>query len=179
MSQPQVPRPGRLFLSILSAKWELFQEELVSMLKLRFGETDYISPFIPFTESDYYNRELGTPIYRRILTFRTLVALDRLAEIKLLTNELETRFSRGTNRIINLDPGLLTLERLVLASGKNFTHRIYLGRGIWADLTLVFVQGDWRDLPWTFPDYASEKLKSRLRTIRYNYYLQLKAENLL
>ncbi len=174
MSHPEIPRPGKLFLSILSSRWELFQKELLCTLSRLFGRVDYESPFIPLTETDYYNRELGTPVFRRIYTFHPLVELNRLPEIKLATNNLEQEYLRDKNRLFNLDPGLLTLERLVLGTGKNFTHRIYLGQGIWADLTLIFARGDWVDLPWTFPDYASEKIKAHLREIRTDYRNQLK-----
>ena len=173
MSHPETPGPGKLFLSILSSRWELFEEELLPALSLRFGRVDFESPFIPLTETDYYNQELGTPIFRRIYTFYPLVELNRLPEIKLVTNSLEQDWLRDDKRLFNLDPGLLTLERLVLATGKNFTHRIYLDKGIWADLTLIFTKGDWVDLPWTFPDYASEKIKTHLREIRTSYRKQL------
>lgn len=178
MSQPEIPRPGKLFLSILSSKWDTFQDEVRLCLSKKFGRVDFESPLIPLTETDYYNRELGTPIYRGILTFEPLVELNSLPEIKLDTNRIESEYSRDGQRLFNLDPGLLTLERLVLGTGKNFTHRIYLDRGIWADLTLVYTRGDWVDLPWTFPDYASEKIKKYLRVIRDNYREQLKRDKI-
>ncbi len=177
MSRPRTPKPGKLFLSILSSKWELFGDRLKTRLNLEFGEPDYTSELIPLIETGYYDRELGTPIYRKILTYKPLVGLERLADLKLKTNELEkNELSKDEKRLFNLDPGLLTLERLVLASGKNFTHRVYLNSGIWADLTLIFSRGDWMDLPWTFPDYASEKIKVHLRNIRSIYHRQLREE---
>ncbi|MFP4107926.1 MAG: DUF4416 family protein [Desulfonatronovibrio sp.] len=177
MSIPLIPRPGKLFLSILSSRWELFWPDLLDILEQKFGKTDYLTDQIPFTETSYYDRELGTPVSRRLLTFNPLVELDRLADVKLITNGLEESFKKDSNRIFNLDPGLITLERLVLATGKNFTHRIYLGRGIWADLTLIFCRGDWQDLDWTFPDYSSEKIKTHLRTIRSRYHEQITAKH--
>ncbi len=160
-------------MSILSSKWKLFRPELLVMLERNFGRADYQAGPFPFTETSYYDRELDTPISRRILTFEPLVALDGLVEAKLATNELEERFKDGDSRIFNLDPGIVTMERLVLATGKNFTHRIYLTKGIWADLTLIFTRGDWKDLDWTFPDYSSEKIKKHLRIIRTRYHEQL------
>ncbi|MBT8763578.1 DUF4416 family protein [Desulfohalobiaceae bacterium Ax17] len=176
MSTPQIPKPGKLILSILSAKWELFWPGLLSTLEKKMGRVDYQSELIPFTETRYYDEELGTPIFRRILSFSPLVPLDILPEIKLWTNSIENEYAQTTNstpgnkRIFNLDPGILTHERLVLATGKNFTHRIYLRDGIWADLTLIFTKGDFQNLPWTFPDYASEKVKIHLRKIREQYH---------
>jgi hypothetical protein len=173
MSIPVIPNPGKLYLSILSSRWRLFWPSLLEILEKEFGPSDYLSDPIPFTETSYYDRELDTPISRRILTFKPLVELDGLVEIKLFTNKLEERFKERDNRIFNLDPGLITMERLVLATGKNFTHRVYLSRGIWADLTLIFTKGDWKDLDWTFPDYSSEKIKKHLRIIRNRYHGQL------
>ncbi len=173
MSLPTIPEPGKLFLSILSSRWESFWPGLKADLEQHFGKTDYMSDPISFTETSYYDRELDTPIFRRILTFEPLFKLDSLVSVKLATNTLENRFKRERKRIFNLDPGLITLERLVLATGKNFTHRIYLAQGIWADLTLIFTKGDWKDLEWTFPDYSSEKIKEHLRIIRKRYHRQL------
>lgn len=173
MSVPTDPNPGKLFLSILSSRWESFRPGLLDNLEQDFGRADYLSDLIAFTETSYYDQELDTPISRRILTFKPLVELDALADIKLGTNKLEQRFKIGGKRTFNLDPGIITMERLVLATGKNFTHRIYLSRGIWADLTLIYTKGDWKDLDWTFPDYSSEKIKKHLRIIRSRYHEQL------
>jgi hypothetical protein len=137
-------------------------------------------------------------LLRRILGFERLVPQDGLVAVKLATNTLETGHARpadidanihagharpanaqpdgraggqpGGSRRVNLDPGLITLERLVLASGKNFTHRVYLGSGIWADLTLIYnKKTGWVVLPWTFPDYATEDMKRRLTELRALY----------
>lgn len=175
MSIPGIPDPGKIFLSVLSSRLEELWPELKPMLTAELGPMDYQSQPFSFEETSYYDQELGTPILRRIVTFEKLTALDRLVNLKLFTNRLEKSFAQGSCRLFNLDPGLLTLERLVLASGKNFTHRIYLGKGIWADLTLIFTRGDWQSLAWTFPDYASEKMKKHLRIIRSRYLHQLRS----
>lgn len=122
----------------------------------------------------YYDGELGTPITRRILSFGRPLAMDALAEVKLATNALERQWERDGRRLFNLDPGYINQERLVLATGKNFTHRVYLSRGIWADLTLIFQKGDWFDLPWTFPDYAEPEMKGHLTRLREMYRASLK-----
>jgi hypothetical protein len=56
-------------------------------------------------------------------------------------------------RPLNLDPGYLTLGKLLLASTKDFAHRIYLGRGIYAEVTLQYKHGAWRHHEYTFADY--------------------------
>jgi len=177
MSTPREPSPGKLVLSVLAAAdwWDVAWPEFRAELVERFGPVDYETPLLPFDHTAYYDEELGTPLARRLLGFARLVPLDRLA-----TNADERAQARpanghsggqsGGSRRVNLDPGLITLERFVLASGKNFTHRVYLGQGIWADLTLIYnKKTGWVVLPWTFPDYATEDMKRRLTELRALY----------
>jgi hypothetical protein len=95
------------------------------------------------------------------------VAFQQLVDIKPITNRVEKQFldPQGGRRI-NIDPGLLSMENLVLATGKNFTHRIYLQKGIFAEVTLLFQKGKFVTLPWTYPDYASEETTAILSHIR-------------
>ncbi|MDY7000592.1 MAG: DUF4416 family protein [Thermodesulfobacteriota bacterium] len=169
MSVPREPLPAKLFLSILSAGWDAFWPGLLKELNQAFGKADYVSEPIAFDQTSYYDKELGTPITRRVLGFEELKPQDRLPEIKLATNALEEKYAHENKRIFNLDPGFITLERLVLATGKDFTHRIYLGRGIRADLTLIFTGKGWQKLPWTFPDYAGPELQAHLTRLRDAY----------
>ncbi len=170
MSTPKVPSPAFLYLSILAARWERFWPGLLDELQERFGPPAYASELLRFDYTTYYDAELGTPISRRILAFERLAPHDSLVDTKLLTNELELRLAREDGRrLCNLDPGLLTLERLVLATGKNYTHRIYLTKGIWADLTLIHQHGQWKTLPWTFPDYADPEMQEHLTRMREIY----------
>jgi hypothetical protein len=174
MSTPCRPLPAKLIMSVLAAKWDRFWPEVKSTLEQKFGKSDYESEYIPFTETSYYDSELGKPIFRKILAFERLLEQNRLPEIKLATNTLEEAYSREGKRLFNLDPGFITHERLVLATGKNFTHRVYLDQGIWADLTLIYTRGGWQDMPWTFPDYSAQKTKIHLRGIRDIYSRQIK-----
>lgn len=174
MSIPKLPLPGRAFLSVLSACREEVWPTLRPCLEEILGRIDYESQPIPFSRTSYYDAELGSPISRLVLSFERPLPLDGLADIKLATNRLETRWARDGRRLFNLDPGYVTQERLVLATGKNFTHRVYLSQGIWADLTLIFQGGDWCDLPWTFPDYATPEVKKHLTRIRDMYRESLK-----
>lgn len=169
MSTPRIPKPAVLFLSILAAEWE-HREDLLGRLCDHFGALQYSRGPFPFTRTSYYDEELGTPISRMVLAFDRLLPHDELAAAKLFTNELEQRYARPDgSRVFNLDPGLLSLERLVLATGKNYTHRIYLGRGIWGDLTLIYKEGDWRSMEWTFPDYADPQMQKHLTLLRERY----------
>ncbi len=169
------PKDVQPVLSILSSRWDDIWPGLGERLEHIFGKIEYISRDIPFVETSYYNEELGEPIYRRVFSFEGLVPPQELIEIKIKTNELEDEFrDREGKRIFNLDPGILSLERFVLATGKEYTHRIYLGKGVWADLTLIFQKGQWRSLPWTYPDYAGDELKGILYLIRESYKQKLR-----
>ena len=127
------------------------------------------SELFAFDQTEYYDAELGTPITRRIVAFDRLRPLDELADIKLFTNGLEQRDAKGGKRLFNLDPGFITMQNLVLATGKNFSHRIYLKEGIWADLTMIWQKKQWVVFPWTFPDYAGDDMKLRLTKLRQSY----------
>ncbi|MDD3313729.1 DUF4416 family protein [Pseudodesulfovibrio sp.] len=176
MSLPKIPDPGLLILSVLSARFDALWDRLLAELEAAFGPAAEVSEPFVFDQTDYYDAELGTPILRRLVAFEALRPLDELAEIKLATNALEARHAEGERRTVNLDPGFVTAERLVLATGKNFSHRIYLRDGIWADLTLIWQKGGWKDFPWTFPDYAGEEMKRRLTKLRQLYKTKLNTQ---
>jgi hypothetical protein len=175
MSRPRPPLSAKLLCSVLSADLDALWPDVVAALEAGFGPAEIGYPAMPFPFTTYYDRELGAPLARRMLTFVRLARQDGLPGIKRFTNALEDRLTRSDGRRrVNLDPGLLTQERLVLATGKNFTHRIYLGDGIFGDLTLVFQAGSWQTLPWTFPDYASPDMREVLTDIRRRYRRDLR-----
>ena len=122
-----------------------------------FGDIAMESRPVPWEYSDYYEKELGAPLHRSFLFFRQRARPDRLPDIKLMTNEVEARLSEGGKRAINLDPGYLTAHNVVLASTKNYAHRIFLGKGIYGEVTLVFREGRYRPHLFTYRDYASEQ----------------------
>ncbi|MFO8031190.1 MAG: DUF4416 family protein, partial [Desulfohalobiaceae bacterium] len=170
MSKLQEPSPAQFILSILSSSWEEFWPGLLQELQPGLDHADYVSEPFAFTETDYYDQELGVPIFRRILAFENLLPRQRLVDCKLFCHSLEQSWLRPDGRrLFNLDPGYLSLEQLVLATGKNFTHRIYLDQGVFADLTLVYSKGGWQALPWTYPDYAGRLLQDILSQLRQRY----------
>lgn len=115
------------------------------------------SELLQFDFTDYYQNEMGTGLVRSWVGFEKPVMPDRLAQIKLTTNEMEQRFlDEHGNRRLNLDPGILSLHNLVLASTKDYAHRICLADGIYAELTLIYRSGGYRALEWTYPDYQTE-----------------------
>ena len=175
MSVPQAPKPAKLIVGIIARDRGLF-EPLSAGLADRFGAVDMISSWLPFDYTTYYTPEMGSPLFRRLVTFKKLIPQDALAGIKLQTNQMEQSLVINDRRRVNIDPGYLLYERFVLASGKNFSHRIYIGRGIYADLTLIYQRGDFQKLPWTYPDYADEPMLELLRQIRRKYAVDLSRE---
>ncbi len=115
----------------------------------------------PFEATDYYAAESGTPLARRFLALGERVSPGRLADLKLATGAIEAEAARvlgpavGVARPLNLDPGLLDPRRLVLASTKDRSQRIWLRDGIYAEVTLLYRSGGWEALPWTFPDFRA------------------------
>jgi hypothetical protein len=176
MSHPQPPALAKLVTGMFMRRRELFGQAAVELVA-SFGDVDIVSSWMPFDYTRYYRKEMGEPLYRRMIVFSRLIGQDELSAVKLETNALEDRFRRQNNRQINIDPGYLLRERFVLASGKNFSHRIYIGRGIYADLTLIYRHGKFETLPWTYPDYADTPMTSFLSHVRAKYALDLNQQN--
>jgi hypothetical protein len=173
MSVPQPPLPAKLVISLLMRDTALAQP-VMAALEARFGAIDLLSPWWPFDYTRYYEKELGSRLQRRMAVFESLVAQQDLVAIKCFTNALEVEYAQAGRRRINIDPGYLLQERFVLATGKNFSHRIYLDKGIYADLTLVYKRGGYQAQPWTFPDYASDVMQAFLAKVRLKYRDDLK-----
>jgi hypothetical protein len=114
-----------------------------------------------------------------MISFLDLIDPVQLPEIKLVTNQIESQFVKGQKRFINIDPGYIVPERFVLATGKNYTHRIYLNKGIFADLTLIFQKGQFQKLPWTYPDYAANNVKNFLNNVRQHYIILMRENKCL
>lgn len=117
--------------------------------------------------TDYYGPEMGSGLVKQLLVFLRPRAVADLPRIKLASNALEQVHCRGDGgRTLNLDPGYLTLSRLVLASTKDHAHRLYLGQGIFGELTLQYHSGSYRPLAWTYPDYSDEAMLAFLNGLR-------------
>jgi hypothetical protein len=127
---------------------------------------------VPFLFTDYYNAEMGVPIQRFFMVFSELVDPSRLAWIKLQTNKIEEAFMEDGLRKVNLDPGLLSADNLILATTKDRSHRIPLADGIFGEVTLIYTKGAFQSLPWTYADYKSEEFKALFKEFR-NEYLAL------
>ena len=145
-------------------------------LRGEFGSADFVSEVWPFTQTQYYNSETGEHILRNFMAFEKLIDPGELAAIKHRTNEIEQelalRLKSQYPRPVNLDPGYIEPAKLVLASTKNFSHRIYIGQNIYAEVTLMFHRGAWRSFDFTFPDFKDERYHAFLSSVREDLVLQ-------
>ena len=173
MSLPKAPKPAKLVIGLFMKEKRLV-EKITAELIEALGSIDMVSPWFPFDYTDYYESEMNAPLFRRMLTFKELIKQSSLADIKNLTNEIESNYSMEEKRLVNIDPGYMLKERFVLATGKNFAHRIYIGKKIYADLTLIYTKGDFKKLPWTYPDYTDKNMLSFLIQVRNKYVADLK-----
>ncbi len=173
MSNPSEAEDVKLISSLFSAHANLIDRVILEMEGL-FGPTDWISPAFFFDRTKYYEKEMGWPLHRRFISFKTLVRPQDIVEIKWKTNALEKKESQRGKRKINIDPGYVALERLVLATGKNYTHRIYLSKGIYADLTLIFQRGSFSPLAWTYKDYGDPESIDYFNGVRERYKRQIR-----
>ncbi len=173
MSKPQAPEPAKLFISAIYADRGMLASCMEKICE-RFGPADFSTRELHFRVTGYYEAEMGSPLLRRFFTMQDLVDPGMLADIKLFTNSLEDHCREREGRSVNLDPGMLSMNNLVLATGKPVAHRPYLGKGIYADLTLIFEKGTFRTLPWTYPDYAEPDMIEFLNRIRKAYKADLR-----
>lgn len=175
MGKPATAKKVLLFIATLFSNKEVYYQAL-NILEERFGEILLESSPSKWDYSDYYTPELGSPIWRRFIFFRNLISEGDIAQIKIQTNEIEQALSNNGKRTINLDPGYIGLAKLVLATTKDYSHRIYLRDGIYGEVTLIFKNNSFRPNINTYRDYADEsyiKLFNLLRIIYKDFLLSI------
>ena len=173
MGRAKEPVLAKLFMSLIVNEENILQQGIQDLKKV-FGEIDFISERFPFDFTDYYNQEMGGDLYRHFITFEPHVSRDSLPDIKCTTNSLEEKYAvSGGNRRINIDPGYLCQVHVILATTKAYTHRPYLSKGIYADLTLIYRNKSFQALDWTYPDYRQEKVIQLFNWLRKKYSEEL------
>jgi hypothetical protein len=166
------PKKVKLIVAVFTSKIQLFPE-IEKSLKTKYGDIDFESDVFNFDYTDYYKEEMGGCLKKKFISFKNLINPEIISSIKLFTNKLEHKNSLDNKRLVNIDPGYLSESKLVLASTKNFYHRIYLKEGIYAEVTLYFKEGRFQPLPWTYPDYKVDKSIDIFNRIREIYKKQL------
>jgi hypothetical protein len=143
--------------------------ELFPALEAALGRLDYRGGPHQFDVSDYYEDEMGPGLVRLLVSFEPLESPTRLVAVKLNTEALEERLSVGGGRSVNIDPGYMDYHKVVLASFKPGPQKIYLGNGVYADPLMLFQNGEYVPLPWTFPDFKAGYYAGDLAVIRRIY----------
>ena len=177
------PKPVKLIVAMIGRDEALLARARAE-LELLYGPVDLESPLFPFTSTSYYEEEMGKNLLRRFLAFGNLMSPDRLAGIKIAANALEESLAAECAaadpacppRPINIDPGYMTLSKLVLASTKDFSHRIYLMDGIYAEVTLSYRRSGWVSYPFTFPDFVRDTYHAFLSQVRQTLCRQIGKE---
>jgi hypothetical protein len=172
--------PAKLVFGIL-VKSEESRRDCFDRLTAEFGRFDHHSRVEPFTFTDYYFDEMGESLYRQYLSAEKLIDMGELPAIKHRTNQIEVEMAQVDDaarrrRLANIDPGYLTQSKLVLATTKDYSHRIYVADGIFAEVTLCYRRPDgFQAFPWSYPDYARPAVCSFFNTVRDTYRRQLRA----
>jgi hypothetical protein len=168
MGIPQAPHKVKLIAGLLSADVGVMKRAEAALAGI-FGRVDFESAVLDFTHSDYYAKEMGCGLKRKFVSFQRLFDLKDIYKVKLRTNLLENKFAKDGRRSVNIDPGYLDLAKLVLFSTKDYIHRIYLGKGIFAETTLFYKDKGFNAWPWTYPDYSSKAYLDIFNSIRGLY----------
>jgi hypothetical protein len=153
------PKGVKLFAGVMFADGGLLSQ-CIGDLEEKFGEIGIKSSVFEFTFTDYYKSEMGPDLKKIFLGFKKHINPDELAQIKVFTNNLEekrcSKEGEVIKRRINIDPGYLDINKVVLASTKYRSQRIYLSDGIYAEASLLFKRGGCAPLPWTYPDLKTQ-----------------------
>jgi len=182
------PNPVKLIIGILAANPSTSLgtsqdclQAAIEVLTSKFGNADLTSDIWPFTQTDYYNKETGENILRQFVSIEQLIDPGDLAKIKHQTNKLEQKLAKSlalpVPRPVNLDPGIIEPSKLILATTKNYSHRIYIGKKMYAEVTLIFDKGAWCPLPYTYPDYRQKCYHDFFSKVRKRLLEQLKSKH--
>lgn len=177
----ELKEPGsvKLIIGILAAD-ESCLKAAVDALAGEFGQSDFVSDSFAFTQTSYYKQQTGENILRQFVSIKKLIEPGELADIKHRTNALEQRLARDLDidlpRPVNLDPGIIEPSKLILATTKNYSHRIYIGKRMYAEVTLIFDNGKWQPLPYTYPDYRRQCYHDFFSKVRKKLVEQLKSK---
>ncbi|MDR2300695.1 MAG: DUF4416 family protein [Deltaproteobacteria bacterium] len=183
MSRIKEPPLVKIFLAAFGSDPKLMDECVERMgreyLEGYLGPVDIQSPDYPMVDTDYYEKEMGPNLVKRYLSFANLLFPEHLVYLKQLAVDIERATSRANGRTVNLDPGYIFSGGLVLSTGKFSGHRLYLGKGVWGELTLHFHRGAFEAQPWTYRDYQRPEIKAILMDMRQRYqktFLELEAK---
>lgn len=176
LASPKPFAAVKLICGMMASRESVFQSAADKLIRL-YGVPDSESPMFSFDITDYYEKQMGKNLKRKFMSFERLIEPEKLSDIKRQTNRLEEAIReelQSSRRVVNLDPGYLTSSALIMATAKDFSHRIPLQNGIYAHLEFLFGKNDIRILDWTYPDFRSEGYRQYFLEVRRNYLGQLR-----
>ena len=169
MAQIRTPEPVVLVAAVMVADVPTLSDAK-ERLRHCFGEIVLESAVFPFDFSTYYRREMGEGLLKQFVSFSEVIPRETLPEIKRTTGRMEevlgTYVKGDLRRRANMDPGYVSPAKLVLASTKNYDHRIYLRDGIFAEITLRYRHGRFDPMEWTYPDYRTDLARAFFTEVR-------------
>jgi len=163
------PRPVKLFAGLIAAEPSLFDAAQADLARAIENRVDLESAVLDFHATSYYCDEMGDGLKRKFVAFSDLAGLGAIHKVKIASRRIEDTYARCGKRRINIDPGYLDLSKVVLLSTKDFTHRIYLDDGIYAEVTLFFKDRTFQAWPWTYPDYKGRPYIDFFNALRTQY----------
>lgn len=172
MGKPGRPNRVKLFCGFFAADAAALADARDRLARI-FGRIDYESPVLDFTQTDYYAAEFGGGLKRQFVTFARSFTEEGIYKAKLATNRLEERSARDGRRTVNFDPGYVTLSKVVLLTTKDYTHRLYLARGIYAEVTLHYRDRTFAPWPWTYPDYRTGGYIELFNAVRDRFHREV------
>jgi hypothetical protein len=178
MGRVRLPMQVIYFCALLYAP-SISQADVESVLESHFGSIILRSTTMPFVQTTYYEREMGGGITRAYVGFSPLRHMSDLAVTKHTTNLLETQWTTGGRRLVNLDPGYLDHAKVVLATTKDYSHRLYLGGGMYAEVALQYRNKSYQPWEWTYPDYRQQVALDFFNQLRALYKIQLQQTRVL
>ena len=173
------PEPVKLIIGVLAANAQYLKTAIESLESV-FGESELASETWLFDKTDYYKVEMGPLILRQFISFKRLISQRSLAKIKRRTNKIEKKLTQTVGsefpRPVNLDPGIIEPSKLVLATTKNFSHRIYIGKKMYAEITLIYNRHKWKAFDYTYPDHQQDCYLDFFSKVRTRLKEQLKSK---
>lgn len=154
------------------------KQKIVDALEAAFGQIDEISPDWLFTLTDYYESEMGSPLFRFWISFERLRREGDLVEMKLRASSMEKKFLMGDSRAVNIDPGFIDFYKLVLASFKHGGNKLYAGSGVYVDITLLYERDEFHPNIWTFPDLKTKTYHNFFNRAREKFKAQIREKRL-
>ena len=172
MAETRIPGKVKLIAGLIACDAELLSKVKRPLEKALDNKIDFESVILDFVHTDYYEKEMGTDLKRVFFGFKDNISLESIYRVKIATNAIEKKFMVSGRRAVNIDPGYLDLSKLVLFSTKDFIHRIYLAKGIYAETTLFFKDHTFNHWPWTYPDYRTKEYIEIFNDLRNMYKVE-------